>query len=122
MSSRRTNRSGRRNGGRILPHKQDTDDSTPLVTGGGLSEEHRLAIFMTEDQGMSDAVRKDHRTHIRRIIKWLQEHYPDVADTSICIVTIEDEQIPASTSGMLMSMTLCTLGLTHNTSLGSLQI
>jgi hypothetical protein len=94
MSSRRTNRSGRQNGGRILPHERDTDDSTPIVSGGGLSEEHRLTIFTTEDQGMSDGVRKDHRARIRRIIKWLQEHYPDVADSSVCVITIEDRADP----------------------------
>jgi hypothetical protein len=77
-----------------LPHERDTDDSTPLVSGGGLSEEHRLAIFMTKDQGMSNAIRRDHRACIHRIIKWLQEHYPDVADTSICVITIEDRADP----------------------------
>jgi hypothetical protein len=94
MSSRRTNRRGRQNGGHILPHERDTNNSTPIVSGGGLSEEHRLAIFMTEDQGMSDAVQKDHCAGIHRIIKWLQEHYPDVADSSVCVVTIIDRADP----------------------------
>ncbi len=94
MSSRQTNRGARRNGGRILPHEQDTDDSTPLVSGGGLSEEHRLAIFTTKDQGISITVRKDHRARIHCIIKWLQEHYPDIADTSVRVVTIEDREDP----------------------------
>ena len=119
MSSRRTNCGARQNGGRILPHERDTDDSTPLVSGGGLSKEHRLAIFTTEDQGMSITVRKDHRGCI---IKWLQEHYPDVADISVLLSPWKTEQIPASTSGMLMSMTLCTLDLTHSTYLDFLQI
>lgn len=91
MSSRLTNCGARQNGGRILPHERDTDDSTPLVSGGGLSEEHRLAIFTTKDQGMSITVRKDHRGCI---IKWLQEHYPDIADTSVRVVTIEDREDP----------------------------
>ncbi len=43
---------------------------------------------------MSITVRKDHRTRIRRIIKWLQEHYPDIADTSVRVVTIEDREDP----------------------------
>ena len=43
---------------------------------------------------MSITVRKDHRGRICRIIKWLQEHYPDIADTSVCVVTIEDREDP----------------------------
>ena len=77
-----------------MPQEQDTDDSTPLVSGGSLSEEHGLAIFTTKDQCMSKAVWKDHCTRIRCIIKWLQEHYPDVADTSVCAITIEDRADP----------------------------
>jgi hypothetical protein len=77
--------------GRILLHERDTDDSTPTVSGGTLSAEHQVVIFVTEDQGMSDAVRKDHRSRLRRIIKWLQEHYPDVSDQSVRVVTIEEK-------------------------------
>ena len=93
MTSRQTNHNGRRrNGGRIFRHERDTDDSTPTVLGGGLSAEHQAAIFATEDQGMSDAVRKDHRSRLRRIIKWLQENYPDVSDGSVRVVTIEEKE------------------------------
>ena len=93
MTSRQTNHNGRRrNGGRIFRHERDTDDSTPTVLGGGLSAEHQAAIFATEDQGMSDAVRKDHHSRLRRIIKWLQENYPDVSDGSVRVVTIEEKE------------------------------
>lgn len=79
-------------GGGISPHERDTDDSTRIVSGFGLSAEHQDVIFLTVDQGMSDAVRKDHCSHIHRIITWLQENYLDMSDQSIHIVTMKEKE------------------------------
>ena len=43
---------------------------------------------------MSIAVQKDHCTCNHCIIKWFQEHYHVIANTSVHFVTIEDREDP----------------------------
>ena len=64
--------------GTYFPSREIHDNSTPTVSGGSLSEEHQRSV-----------VRKDHRSHLHRIIKWLQENEPDVSDQSVRVVTIK---------------------------------
>ena len=54
-------------GGRILPHTRDTDDVTATVTREGLRPEHAAAISATTDQGISENVRRDHRSRLQRM-------------------------------------------------------
>jgi hypothetical protein len=83
-------RAGRqRTGGLIRPEYRLTDDTTATNTGGGLTADHKAAIFSMQHQGMSDASHKDHRNQICRIINWLREKYPDVCGASTVVVTIE---------------------------------
>ena len=90
--SRRTG--SRRGGGVIRPHERDTDDVTPAVTGNLLPSKHEQAIFNTEDKAMSSPVRLEHRNRIRRMILWLDEYYPDIAEQSVHVVTAEEKATP----------------------------
>jgi hypothetical protein len=78
----------------IMPHERDTDDVTPAVTDN-LLPEHEQAIFNTEDKAMSSPVRREHRNRIRRMILWLDEYHPDIAEQSVhVVVTVEEEATP----------------------------
>ena len=77
-------------GGRILPHTRDTDDSTPTVTGAGISAAHAAAIFTTSDQGLTKRVRNNHRARIRRFITFLFENYGDTYEQCTIIFSPKD--------------------------------
>jgi hypothetical protein len=77
-------------GGRILPRTRDTDDSTPTVTGAGISAAHAAAIFTTSDQGLNKRVRNNHQARIRRFITFLFENYGDIYEQCTIIVSPKD--------------------------------
>ncbi len=81
-------------GGRILPHTRDTDDSTPTVSGHGVSAAHAAAIFATSDQGLTKRVRHTHRARIRRFVNFLFENYGDIYELCTCIISPEDRANP----------------------------
>ena len=63
-------------GGRINPQDHETDDTTPTVGGPRITAQHAAAIFTTAAQGLSQKVRSEHRSRIRRFIDFLFEQYP----------------------------------------------
>jgi hypothetical protein len=44
------------------------DDSTPTMTGTGISSAHAAAIFTTSNQGLNKRVRNNHHIRISRFI------------------------------------------------------
>ena len=87
-------RSHRGGGGSHLATNPDTDDSTPTVSGHGVSAAHAAAIFATSDQGLTKCVRHTHRARIHRFIKFLFENYGDIYELCTCIVSPEDRANP----------------------------
>ena len=83
-------------GGRINPHDRDTDDVTPTVAGPGISGQHAAAIFTTAAQGLSKKVRTEHRSCIRRFIKFLYEQYHTIYEE--CTILVSQELRPDATN------------------------
>jgi hypothetical protein len=94
MSRRHTGNGERHRSGVIRPHERETDNVTPTVNGAGLRPEYEAAIFNTEDKSMASIGRRDNRNRIRRMIMWIQENYPDIADRSVQTVLLEEKDMP----------------------------
>ena len=69
---------------------RDMGDSTPTMTGAGISAAHAGAIFTTSNQGLNKRVRNNHRTRIHRFITFLFENYGDIYEQCTFIVSPKD--------------------------------
>ena len=78
----------------ILPHTRDMDNSTPTISGHGVSAAHAAAIFATSDQSLTKRILHTHRARIHRFIKFLFENYGDIYELCTCIISPEDRANP----------------------------
>ena len=77
-------------GGYILLHTHDTDDSTPTVTGTGISAAHTAAIFTTFDQCLTKQVHNSYHTRILRFMTFLFKNYGFICKQCTIIVSPKD--------------------------------
>jgi hypothetical protein len=74
-------------GGRMLPHTHHMDNSTPTISGHGVSAAHAAEIFSSSDQGLTKCICHTHRARICRFINFI---YGDIYKLCTCIISPKD--------------------------------
>lgn len=86
MSSRQRNR-------RLLPHERDTNDAAPILGSTLLptvDESVSNALHDTISKGMNDGTRRNYRNRIARIMKYLEENFPEYYQIGVRTLTQEE--------------------------------
>ena len=91
MSSASSSR-GRGNG-RVLPHQRRTNDTVPIIGSAlvpAVDDMVSNAVHETISQGMNLATRRNYRNRIARIIKHLQQYFPEYYEMGVRELTTEE--------------------------------
>ena len=77
--------------GRLTVHDRETDSHTAILGQNvQISESHMNSILTSTRFEMKDSCRRDYRSRINRIVKWLLANYPDYHDVGVRVLTAED--------------------------------
>jgi hypothetical protein len=85
--------SGARGNRRLHPHERNTNDVVPILGSAlvpAVDDSVSNALHDTMAQGMNDGTRRNYRSRIARIIKHLQEHFPEYYEIGVRKLTPEE--------------------------------